>query len=81
MLLTLLLFVQAASTPAADPASAAKAAPPAEKLICHYEQLGESRIAQKICHTKAEWEQLERQSQDDFSSNMNKQNNPGNSPE
>jgi hypothetical protein len=61
------------TTPAA---SAAK-----EKLICHMEVTGETRIAQRVCHTKAEWEQIERQSEEDFGSNMNKQNNTGNTPE
>jgi len=81
MLMGLLLLAQAVAAPAA--VSAQAPAPPSdqEKLICHSELVGASRIAQRICRTKAEWDRIERQSEDEFRTSMNKQNNPGNSPE
>jgi hypothetical protein len=59
------------------------AAPPApkDKLICHMEDIGQTRIAQRICHTKAQWDQIERETEDDVSANKNKQNDTGNPPE
>lgn len=75
------LLVAQATTLTPNPPVPSSTTTPKEKPICHLEDVGQTRIAQRICHTKAEWDQIERQSQDDFSSNMSKQNNPGNKPE
>jgi hypothetical protein len=80
MLLQLVILAQTSAGPPATPL-ASPTSPPAQKLICHFEDVGQTRIQQRICHTKAEWEQVERQAEDDFKTNMNKQNNPGNKPE
>ena len=45
------------------------------------EDIGQTRIAQRICHTKAQWDQIERETEDDVSANKNKQNDTGNPPE
>ena len=81
MLIQALLIAQAA-TAAGPPSPAASAvAAPKEKLVCHLENVGQSRIAQRICHTKAEWDQIERETEDDVQSNKNRQNDTGNPPE
>jgi predicted secreted protein len=73
MLIGLLVLAQAAAAPAATPPQTAATAPPAQqKLICHLETDGPSRIPQRICHTKAEWDQIERDSQQSFDDNMAK---------
>ena len=81
MLVHALLLAQAVTAIPASPAPAAAPPPAKEKLICHLEDVGQTRIAQRICHTKAEWDQVERQTEDDFKTNMGKQNDTGNSPE
>jgi predicted secreted protein len=83
MMLTGLLLLAQASTamaPASTPAEAA--APPAaeQKLICHSETIGASRIPQRICRTKSEWDQIERQAEEDYKYNVNRNFNTGNSP-
>ena len=78
----LLLFAPAAAAATSPPpAQTPPPAPAAEKMICHLEDVGQTRIAQRICHTKAEWDQIERQTEDDVQSNRNRQNDTGNSPE
>ena len=82
MLIQVLLLAQMASAPSALPTTTtAAAAPPKDKLICHMEDIGQTRIAQRICHNKAQWDQIERETEDDVSANKNKQNDTGNPPE
>ena len=59
----LLLMAAAASQPA--PAPAAKKDDSA-KIICHIESSASSRIPDRVCHTKAEWEQMEKDTRDDI---------------
>jgi len=79
MLMELLLLVQA-STPPAVPAQAPAPPPPQEKLVCHLDTIGASRIPQRICHTKAEWAEIERQTEQDVRDNGNR-HTQGNNPE
>jgi predicted secreted protein len=81
MLIELLLLAQASAATAQTPASAPAPKPHEQKMICHFEQIGASRISQRICHTKDEWDQIERAAEDSFKDNMGKQNNAGNTPE
>jgi len=82
MLIQVLFLAQMAIAPSALPTTTtAAAAPPKDKLICHMEDIGQTRIAQRICHTKAQWDQIERETEDDVSANKNKQNDTGNPPE
>jgi hypothetical protein len=81
ILIQLLLAAQVATAPPSRPAQAPASDSADEKLVCHLETNGASRIAERICHTKAEWAEIERQTEEDFKSNMGKQNDPGNSPQ
>ena len=78
MLIGLLFLVQASSVPATTPAQAPA---PDQKVVCHSEYVLDSRIMQRICHTKAEWDQIEHDSQKSFKDSMGKHVEPGNSPE
>ena len=81
MLIELLFLAQATTASAQTPTSTPAPKPPEQKMICHFEQIGASRINQRICHTKDEWDQIERAAEDSFKDNMSKQNNAGNTPE
>jgi len=82
MLIQVLFLAQMAIAPSALPTTTTAAATaPKDKLICHMEDIGQTRIAQRICHTKAQWDQIERETEDDVSANKNKQNDTGNPPE
>jgi predicted secreted protein len=82
LLINLLFIAQApgATPPAPTPAQAP--APPAveHKVICHSEIVGQSRIAQRICHTKAEWDEIGREAEENFKYNVNR-HTQGNNPE
>jgi Spy/CpxP family protein refolding chaperone len=81
ILIQALLIAQATTVSPSPAAAASSAQVPKEKLICHMEDIGQTRIAQRICHTKAQWDQIERETEDDVSANKNKQNDTGNPPE
>ncbi|MFL6721454.1 MAG: hypothetical protein ACJ8FT_06585 [Sphingomonas sp.] len=77
-LVSLAALAQTAATP---PAQQPETKPPEEKVICHIENIGASRIGQRVCRTKAEWAKLERDTEQQVQDNFNKMNNPGNTPE
>lgn len=79
MLMGLLLLAQASGA-AAVPAQAPAPPPPQEKLVCHLDTNGPTRIPQRICHTKAEWAEIERQTEQDMQYNVNR-HTQGNNPE
>jgi hypothetical protein len=81
MLIGLLFLAQTSGVPAATPAQAPAPANTDQKVVCHSEYVLDSRIMQRICHTKAEWDQIEHDTQQSFKDNMGKHNDPGNSPE
>ena len=83
MVMGLLLIAQVpgAVAPASMPAQVPSPPAAEQKLICHSETVGQSRIAQRICRTKTEWDQIERQTEEDVSNNVNKNFNTGNTPE
>lgn len=80
MLIGLLVLAQASSIPPTTPAQAPTPPQADQKLICHLETIGASRIPQRICHTKAEWADLERQTEQDIRDNVNR-HTQGNNPE
>jgi len=79
MLMGLILLAQASSAPAV-PAQAPSPPAAQEKLVCHLETNGPTRIPERICRTKAEWAEIERQTQEDMNNNVNR-HTQGNNPE
>jgi len=70
MLLSLIFLAQA-STATVSPQATPEATD--NKPVCRSVMPKGSRIPERVCHTKAEWDQLARESQDNFTSVMNKQ--------
>jgi hypothetical protein len=64
----MLLIAQAAQGQAA-PAAKASTAP--DKEVCRREAELGSRIANRVCRTQAEWEEIARQTQADLESSRN----------
>jgi invasion protein IalB len=61
----------ATAAPSATPASApaatpAKAADDDDKVICKSQKVTGSRFSTRICHTKHEWAQIEKDSRDEL---------------
>jgi len=50
---------QTASSPPATQA----AADDSQKVVCHYEEVTGSRFKKRVCHTKAQWQQLSEQAE------------------
>lgn len=80
MFIGLLLLAQASSAAPGTPAQSPAQPQADQKLICHLETIGASRIPQRICHTKAEWAEIERQTEEDVRDNVNR-HTQGNNPE
>ena len=69
MLISILILAQAQAAAVPQPVQQ----PPAEKPICRMQEPQGSRIPVRVCHTKAEWDQIARESQDSFTTVMGKQ--------
>ena len=68
VVIALLLLLQASPSPAAPMAVAVradiKAADPADKMVCHTDNATGHLIATRVCHTRREWTQMERNGQE-----------------
>ena len=67
LLATMLLIFTQDVGPKVVPA----AAKPVEKLICRNEFEAYSRIPKRVCGTRAEWEQMYKETQDDLNNSRN----------
>jgi Spy/CpxP family protein refolding chaperone len=68
----------AVSAPAATTARA-NATGDDEKVVCKSEQVTGTRFASHVCHTKHEWDQIEKDSQDELANQQSQSyRNPGN---
>jgi hypothetical protein len=73
ILAAVLLDAQAAGTTVAPPATSVAAAPAKaaaanedDKVVCKSEQVTGSHFSTRVCHTKHEWAQIEKDSRDEL---------------
>ena len=76
MLITALMFAQAAAAAAAP--APAQGQTPTAKVECRLIQEVGSRIPERVCRLDKEWEMLAKDAQDDLNRSANQRRNPGN---
>lgn len=64
--LSLAMILAGTSVAASAAEQEAPEKPKSEKQVCKYETATGSFMSRRICHTKAEWEAIAKQSQDDL---------------